>query len=61
MRHAGGVYQDWTEAPWVSSMGMDKHFNMQQGVVTVREQGLYYIYAQVCATKSSAVSPIPVD
>lgn len=47
LRHEGGVYHDWTTAPWVNSLRLDKYFSMDAGVVTVRENGLYYIYAQV--------------
>lgn len=48
LRHSGGVYTDWSPSHWVSSMGLDKYINMDaDGVVTVREPGLYYIYAQV--------------
>lgn len=47
VRHPGGVYSDWKPADWVDDHAMDRFFAMHQGVVTVKEHGLYYIYAQV--------------
>lgn len=34
-------------AYWVDDHAMERFFDMHQGVVTVKEHGLYYIYAQV--------------
>lgn len=47
VRHPGGVYADWKPAYWVNDHAMERFFSMNQGVVTVKEHGLYYIYAQV--------------
>lgn len=47
LRHAGGVYTDWEASPWVNILSMDRFFKLDRGVVTVQENGLYYVYAQV--------------
>lgn len=47
VRHPGGVYADWKPAYWVDDHAMERFFTIHQGVVTVKEHGLYYIYAQV--------------
>lgn len=48
IEHHKDAFRDWAPAPWVSHLGMDKYFHMNsEGVLTVREPGLYYVYAQV--------------
>lgn len=47
VRHPGGIYADWKPAYWVDDHAMERFFTIHQGVVTVKEHGLYYIYAQV--------------
>lgn len=37
----------WKASDWVSTHGMDNFFEMRSGVLTVKESGLYLIYAQV--------------
>ncbi len=45
--HAGGTYTDWEASPWVDILSMDRFFAFDRGVVTIQENGLYYVYAQV--------------
>lgn len=41
-------YIHWQPAEWTNSHGMDRFFNMDSnGVLTVRDHGLFLIYAQV--------------
>lgn len=41
-------YMHWKPADWVLSHGMDKFFNMDStGTLTVSDNGLFLIYAQV--------------
>lgn len=47
LRHAGGAYTDWEASPWVNILSMDRFFKLDKGVVTIQENGLYYVYAQV--------------
>lgn len=35
-------------------MNVDNYFHVEHGVVTVREPGLYYVYAQICYNSSFA-------
>lgn len=51
MRHAGGTYTDWEASPWVSLLSMDRFFKLDEGAVTIQENGLYYVYAQVNEAK----------
>lgn len=44
LRHPGGVFTDWKASGWVRG---DNHFRMDSGVVTINEDGLYFVYAQV--------------
>ncbi|KAJ6641109.1 Protein eiger [Pseudolycoriella hygida] len=47
LRHAGGAYTDWEASPWVNILSMDRFFKLEEGVVTIQENGLYYVYAQI--------------
>lgn len=47
LRHPGGVFTDWKAASWSTDHGMERIFKLESGVVTIPENGLYYIYAQV--------------
>lgn len=41
-------YIHWTPADWIDSHGMDRFFTMDRnGVLTVKDHGLFLIYAQV--------------
>lgn len=42
-------YMHWKIADWVASHGMEKFFQMDAtGTLTVKDHGLFLIYAQVC-------------
>lgn len=47
--HPNRVFVDWTANDWVSNLGMDRHFDFDEGTLTVKEPGLYFVYAQVQA------------
>lgn len=47
LRHLQRTYVDWTEAGWFRALGMDQHFTLTDGVLTIKDPGLYFIYAQV--------------
>lgn len=41
-------YIHWQPADWTNSHGMDRYFTMDpNGVLTVKDHGLFLIYAQV--------------
>ncbi|XP_050736937.1 uncharacterized protein LOC127008674 isoform X5 [Eriocheir sinensis] len=42
-----GEHLDWTAAPWMEKLGLNTKYSVDEGTVTVREAGLYYIYAQI--------------
>lgn len=33
---------------WTNEVNIDQYFHVESGVLTIREPGLYYVYAQVC-------------
>lgn len=41
------VHRSWSPAPWMDKLGLNKKYQLSLGTVTVKEPGLYYIYAQV--------------
>lgn len=47
LQHINDRYVDWKSADWMERVGTDKYFNMNEGILTVAEQGLYLIYAQI--------------
>lgn len=47
LRHPGGVFTDWKQSGWGQDFAMDRYFQMESGVVTTNEEGLYFVYAQV--------------
>lgn len=48
MHNRRGAYTDWVPTAWAQTNGMDRFFKLENGTVTVKEAGLYQIYAQVC-------------
>jgi hypothetical protein len=47
-------YIHWKPANWLNAHGMDKFFTMDQnGVLTVKDHGVFLIYAQVIMAFSS--------
>lgn len=51
LKHRSKTFVDWKPENWVKSLGMDNHFTIQDGKVTIKESGLYFVYAQVSITK----------
>ncbi|XP_044257428.1 protein eiger [Tribolium madens] len=47
LRHPHTTYVDWVESDWFSKLGMDQYFSFSDGLLTVKEPGLYFIYAQI--------------
>ncbi|XP_063612320.1 protein eiger-like isoform X9 [Penaeus indicus] len=48
--HAGvgeDVHGEWSPAAWMDKLGLNRKYSLRRGVVTVKEAGLYYLYAQV--------------
>ncbi|XP_063839839.1 uncharacterized protein LOC135088762 isoform X1 [Scylla paramamosain] len=61
--HGAGEHLEWTPANWMDKLGLNSKYTMDQGTVTVREAGLYYLYAQVLyeSGRSGAGYQILVD
>lgn len=52
-------YIHWQPAAWTNVHGMDQFFSMDQsGVLTVRDHGLFLIYAQVNVNLNSITLPL---
>ncbi|GLV41696.1 eiger [Carabus blaptoides fortunei] len=47
LAHPEGRYVDWAPSNWVQTLGMDRHFQMNNGVLTIKDAGLYFVYAQI--------------
>ncbi|XP_063928607.1 protein eiger [Zophobas morio] len=47
LRHPQRTFVDWTESSWFHPLGMDRHFSLSDGILTIKESGLYFIYAQI--------------
>lgn len=47
LRHPNKRYVDWKTTDWAESIGMRDHFKHRNGIVTVKQSGLYLIYAQI--------------
>ncbi|KAJ8980581.1 hypothetical protein NQ317_018708 [Molorchus minor] len=47
LRHPQPTFVDWKISDWVSPANMDTHFTMDEGVLTIKEPGIYFIYAQI--------------
>lgn len=47
LRHPQRKFVNWIERNWVSTLGMDQHYTLDDGVLKIKEAGLYFIYAQV--------------
>lgn len=56
LRHTHKNFVDWVASDWVKKTAMDSHFSMSEGIVTIKETGLYYIYAQVGITFSAYIN-----
>lgn len=49
---SGEIFK-WSPSPWVEERGMNHFFKMENGVLTVNDHGLYFVYAQVNFTRFS--------
>ncbi|XP_050497242.1 protein eiger isoform X1 [Diabrotica virgifera virgifera] len=47
LRHPQSRFIDWKAANWVHSLGMDSHFTLNNGYLTIKDSGLYLVYSQV--------------
>ncbi|XP_017772611.1 PREDICTED: protein eiger [Nicrophorus vespilloides] len=47
LKHTEQRYIDWVPSEWVQSLGMGQNFKMDNGFLTLKESGLFLIYAQV--------------
>jgi len=47
LRHPDGKFTDWTATSWMQQLGMNRFFQLNDGIVTVRDGGIYHIYAQI--------------
>ncbi|XP_057661736.1 protein eiger [Diorhabda carinulata] len=47
LRHPQSRFIDWKASDWVQSLGMEDHFNLNNGYLTIKNPGLYFIYSQV--------------
>lgn len=47
LHHPNRLIVDWIAHDWVRDLGMDQHFSFNEGSLTIKESGLYLIYAQV--------------
>ncbi|XP_044765812.1 uncharacterized protein LOC123322048 [Coccinella septempunctata] len=47
LRHAQKMFVDWKVSDWVETISATHSFHLKNGVVTVKESGLYFIYAQI--------------
>lgn len=47
VEHISGTYTNWRPAQWTNSLGVNRYFTMERGVVTILEDGIYQVYAQV--------------
>lgn len=41
------THKGWSSAPWMDKLGLNRKYQLSEGKVTVKEPGLYYIYAQI--------------
>ncbi|CAG9759336.1 unnamed protein product [Ceutorhynchus assimilis] len=47
LRHLQNIFVDWKANGWVEKTGMMSHFILEDGYLTIRESGLYLVYAQI--------------
>ncbi|GFG39251.1 hypothetical protein Cfor_00727, partial [Coptotermes formosanus] len=47
LRHPDGKFTDWTASSWMQQLGMNRFFQLHEGIVTVKDSGIYYLYAQI--------------
>ncbi|KAK9890335.1 hypothetical protein WA026_010432 [Henosepilachna vigintioctopunctata] len=47
LRHPQKTFVDWKESEWVGSIGTGSNFVLNNGLVTIRDAGLYFVYSQI--------------
>ncbi|KAJ3622776.1 hypothetical protein MTP99_019056 [Tenebrio molitor] len=47
LKHTQKTYIDWSQSSWFRDLAMDRHFSLSNGALTMKESGLYFIYAQI--------------
>ncbi|KAL1493238.1 hypothetical protein ABEB36_011330 [Hypothenemus hampei] len=47
LRHTQRIFVDWKPSSWAESTGMMTHFDYNEGYLTIKESGLYLVYAQI--------------
>lgn len=48
LKHPQGNFVDWKVSDWAAPSGMDTYFTMDGGgVLTIKDSGIYFIYAQI--------------
>lgn len=47
LKHLRNIYTDWHMDSWGNKLGMEQYFSMDNGIVTIKETGIYLIYVQV--------------
>ncbi|XP_046475487.1 uncharacterized protein egr isoform X1 [Neodiprion pinetum] len=46
-KHGQGIFKAWRATRWMNDLGMNGHFTLADGQLTIQETGLYLIYAQI--------------
>ena len=41
------IFRNWTQARWAKRLKMDTKFLLEDGKLTVKSSGIYFVYAQV--------------
>lgn len=47
LKHPQSTFVDWKVSDWATTAGIDAYFTMEDGILTVKESGIYFVYAQV--------------
>ncbi|XP_076261544.1 TNF superfamily member 12 eiger [Rhynchophorus ferrugineus] len=47
LRHPQRTFVDWKASNWVDKTGMNNYFSFEDGYMTIKESGIYFIYAQI--------------
>ncbi|XP_066138757.1 uncharacterized protein egr [Euwallacea fornicatus] len=47
LRHPHRTFVDWKPSLWVERSGMMTHFEFDNGYLTIKEPGMYFVYAQI--------------
>lgn len=47
LRHPSKTYVDWKATEWMTTLDMTDYFQMLNGIVTIKDSGIYLVYAQI--------------